>query len=87
MEGAKSLIIKKHKIVETTTPQETIQKICAFINEQPEVFASLGIAAFGPLCLDRTSPNYGSVTTTPKLAWQHAPLLKMVLEGIDASKK
>ena len=30
---------------------------------------SMGIAAFGPVCLDETSPQYGCITTTPKLAW------------------
>lgn len=31
--------------------------------------ATLGIAAFGPLCLDKSSHLYGCITTTPKLAW------------------
>lgn len=31
--------------------------------------ATLGIAAFGPICLDKTSPKFGCITTTPKLAW------------------
>lgn len=87
MHGAKSLTIIKRLVVETTTPKETVKKLCAFINEQEEVFASVGIAAFGPLCLDRGSPSYGSVTTTPKLAWQHAPLLRLILDGIHPSKK
>lgn len=84
---AKSLKICKSKIIKTTTPKETVEKICQYINEQPETFSSIGIAAFGPLCLDRSSPNYGSVTTTPKKEWQHTPLLNMVLDGINKTKK
>lgn len=38
--------------------------------------ASLGIAAFGPLCLDETSKQYGHITSTPKLAWQNTPILQ-----------
>lgn len=30
---------------------------------------SMGIAAFGPMCLDKTSKSYGNITTTPKIAW------------------
>jgi fructokinase len=36
--------------------------------------ATLGIAAFGPICLDKTSDKYGCITTTPKLAWQNFPV-------------
>ena len=69
MKDAKSLKILKHKIITTTTPKDTVAQICQYINEQPETFSSIGIAAFGPLCLDRSSANYGSITTTPKKAW------------------
>ena len=41
----------------------------------------MGVASFGPVCLDRTSPNYGNITTTPKQAWQHFPLLRKLNEG------
>ena len=38
--------------------------------------ASLGITAFGPICLDRNDSQFGNITTTPKLAWQNIELLK-----------
>lgn len=31
---------------------------------------SLGVAAFGPLCLDQDDKNFGYVTSTPKIRWQ-----------------
>ena len=34
--------------------------------------AAIGLAWFGPLDLDRRSPTYGFVTTTPKPGWQRA---------------
>ena len=45
--------------------------------------ASLGIAAFGPLCLDKTSPQYGCITTTPKLAWQNFPVYGLFKEDFN----
>ena len=36
--------------------------------------AALGIASFGPLDLDRHSPTYGSITSTPKPGWRHTPV-------------
>jgi fructokinase len=37
---------------------------------------ALGIASFGPVDLDPASAAYGSITSTPKLAWQNYPLLR-----------
>ena len=42
---------------------------------------SLGIASFGPVCLDKSSPAYGNITTTPKIAWQNFPVLRTFSEG------
>jgi fructokinase len=33
-------------------------------------FAALGIASFGPVDLDRASPTYGWITSTPKPGWR-----------------
>ena len=69
MKDVKGLVLDRVETFETTTPAETVQKICTWVNEQPEVFSSMGVAAFGPLCLDKSMATYGSVTSTPKLAW------------------
>lgn len=42
---------------------------------------SMGVAAFGPVCLDKTSSTYGYIMTTPKQAWQHFPVLTKLSEG------
>jgi predicted NBD/HSP70 family sugar kinase len=44
---------------------------------QAVVPQTLGIAAFGPICLDKTSLKYGCITTTPKLAWQNFPVFSL----------
>jgi fructokinase len=35
---------------------------------------ALGIASFGPIDLDRHSPTYGWITSTPKPGWRQTPL-------------
>ena len=36
---------------------------------------AVGIASFGPVCLDVSSPDYGRVTTTPKPLWAGADVV------------
>jgi fructokinase len=58
--------------IETASPQETLPRVAQFF----EPYASsgrirtLGIGSFGPIDLDRNSPNYGGITATPKPGWQ-----------------
>ncbi len=57
----------------TGDPEETMGLIKEwFLERRPD---ALGIASFGPLNLDRTSPTYGNITTTPKPKWKNYPLL------------
>ncbi len=57
----------------TTTPAETIPQIVDFFSKFS--IAAIGIGSFGPLDLNLESPNYGSITSTPKTEWQNFPLL------------
>ena len=43
---------------------------------------ALGIGSFGPLSLDPNAPDYGAITTTPKLAWRDYPLRKAFAEAL-----
>jgi fructokinase len=55
--------------IPTETPDKTMPAMIRFFQEKkPD---ALGIAFFGPLDLNRESPSYGSVTTTPKPGWQN----------------
>ena len=60
--------------IPTRTPAETMPEMIAYFRQRPIV--SLGIGNFGPLDLDPSSPTYGSVTMTPKLAWRGRPILR-----------
>jgi len=58
-------------------PADTISEMVKYINEfsGTAAYESMGIASFGPICIDKTSPKYGFVTTTPKVKWQNFDLL------------
>jgi fructokinase len=55
----------------TTVPDETIGSVIEFLHRPRPGFelAAVGVATFGPICLDRASPRYGSTTGTTKVGW------------------
>lgn len=73
--------ILKSERFPTTGPDETLARIVEFFAEGPEV-AAIGIGSFGPVDLDRSSPTWGYVTTTPKQGWQHVSVAKPVAERL-----
>jgi len=64
--------------IPTTTPGETLPAIEAVLNgwKRDHGFAALGIGSFGPIDVDRTSPTWGSITSTPKPGWAHADVAR-----------
>jgi fructokinase len=58
----------------TTTPAETIARSVDFFTRHGGDLAAIGIGSFGPVDLDRQSPTYGYITTTPKHGWAQADL-------------
>lgn len=60
--------------IPTRTPAETMPRMIEFFRQSP--IAALGVGCFGPVDLDRRSPTYGSITTTPKLAWRNYPIVQ-----------
>lgn len=55
--------------IPTTSPEETIGAAINFFRGRD--LAALGIGSFGPVNLDRASPHYGYITSTPKRGWQN----------------
>ncbi|WP_454885138.1 ROK family protein [Sphingomonas oryzagri] len=55
----------------TTRPDETMAGIEAVLDgwREEQGFAALGIGSFGPVDVDRASPTWGSIVTTPKPGW------------------
>lgn len=65
-------ILEKVSIA-TRKPEETMPEILDFFHEHS--LDAIGIGTFGPVDLDRTSPMYGYITSTPKIPWRNFNLL------------
>ncbi len=59
--------ILKTKEIKTATPDETMPLILDFFKE--DKIDAIGIGAFGPVCVDKASADYGKIGKTPKLSW------------------
>lgn len=72
--------------IDTRAPQETFTEMQAFFDAaaaQHGPIGGFGIASFGPIDIDPTSPAYGTFTTTPKPGWSGARF-HTALAGLDA---
>ncbi|AND17691.1 ROK family protein [Rathayibacter tritici] len=70
------------RILATTTlptrgPDETLADLAGFVGGHavPGTVAAIGVASFGPLDIDPSSPTYGHLTSTPKLGWEGTDVL------------
>lgn len=63
--------------IDTTTPEETLGKIRAFLKTHSEdaPFDAVGLASFGPLDVNTSSARFGWITSTPKAGWRNTDLL------------
>ncbi len=61
----------------TTSPPETIGRVIEFFREttKEERLAAIGVASFGPVDLDPSSPLFGHITSTPKPRWAGTDLV------------
>src|SRR5207237_766921 len=66
--------VRAETTVPTTTPAETLRRVLEFFRAHTEITA-VGAACFGPIDLDRSSPTFGRVTTTPKPGWRGADVV------------
>eukprot|EP00520_Triparma_pacifica_P015979 CAMPEP_0118650328 /NCGR_PEP_ID=MMETSP0785-20121206/10190_1 /TAXON_ID=91992 /ORGANISM="Bolidomonas pacifica, Strain CCMP 1866" /LENGTH=173 /DNA_ID=CAMNT_0006542699 /DNA_START=118 /DNA_END=636 /DNA_ORIENTATION=+ len=65
-------ILHKYSIP-TTLPQPTLSSIRSTLLLHP--YQTLGIATFGPVDLNPSSPTYGYITQTPKANWSNTDIL------------
>ena len=72
--------------IPTTTPDETLAQVIKFFEDKSQAekvsLKSLGIGSFGPLDLNKHSPNYGCITSTPKSAWRNVNIVKELGEKL-----
>lgn len=57
--------------MDTRTPEQTFPEVADFFARHATL-AGIGIASFGPIDVDPSSPAYGTFTTTPKPGWSGA---------------
>ncbi|WP_230293381.1 ROK family protein [Croceicoccus sp. Ery5] len=69
--------IAERVTIATTTPEATLHAARELLARwhAGEALAAIGIAAFGPVRIDRAAPDYGHVLATPKPGWEGADLL------------
>jgi fructokinase len=60
--------------IPTSSPAETLEQVVAFFRSHGEALAAVGIASFGPVELNPSSPAYGFITSTPKVGWRNFDL-------------
>jgi fructokinase len=69
-------------------PAALFEAVVAWFREQQRLhgeLAAIGLASFGPVDLDVSSPSYGHITTTPKPNWANADVvgpLKRAFAGV-----
>jgi fructokinase len=73
--------IVERATIPTLTPDETMPQVIDFFRQYE--LKAIGIGSFGPVDLDMQSPSYGSITTTPKLAWRNYPLRKVIKDAFS----
>ncbi len=62
--------------ITTTTPADTVNSVIQFFGKFQ--LDAIGIGSFGPVDINRNSPTYGYITTTPKRGWKDYPFLKTI---------
>jgi fructokinase len=65
----------------TTSPGETLAHVIGFLKHVPGLRA-VGIGSFGPVDLDRHSPTFGHITSTPKPGWANCNLAGTVEQAL-----
>ena len=76
-----SEIIERHEIP-TCDPATTLAQAAEWFEARGKINA-LGIASFGPVELDRSSPRWGHITNTPKQGWANCDLAGFFAERLD----
>lgn len=67
--------------IPTTTPAETIPAMCDWLAGHGAL-AAVGVATFGPVEVDRSSPQWGHILGTPKAGWPNTDLVGPLVERL-----
>ncbi len=72
--------IKEKITIPTTTPEETMPQMIDFLKGKD--IKAVGVGSFGPVDVVKTSPTYGCIMNTPKLAWKNYNLVEALHKGL-----
>jgi fructokinase len=77
--------VRDRVCIPTTTPKETLVKVIDFFQSRHRKapLVAMGIGSFGPLDLQRDSPTYGYITSTPKPGWDDTDVLGPIRDAIN----
>lgn len=67
----------------TESPEATLGRVAGFFRGLAVRPRGIGIGSFGPVDLDRGSPTFGFITSTPKAGWRQFDLAGAVGRGLD----
>lgn len=67
--------------IPTDTPEKTVPEMISYFKDKN--ICALGIGCFGPIDLNKKSATYGSITSTPKLAWQNYPIVQVFSDALQ----
>ena len=74
-------VIEIEHIIKTTTPIETLNQVISFFIENK--VEKIGIGCFGPLELNETSSDYGTILNTPKAGWSHFNIVNYLQKNLN----
>jgi fructokinase len=71
-------------VIPTTSPDEALEQVIAYFRRQAfsAPIVAVGIASFGPIDRDLSSPSYGFVTNTPKSGWRNTDVVGCVRSAL-----
>lgn len=72
--------------IPTAAPAETLAQAARFFqrHHRETPLSAIGIGSFGPLDLERGSPTYGYITSTPKPGWTNTDIVGRLQDAVDA---
>ena len=80
----------KTKVMTSDQPDQTLGDVIKWLEAREIEFnasiKAIGVASFGPVCLDVYSEKFGFITTTPKKGWSDYNLLKPLKDAFNKPK-
>ncbi|GGG61528.1 ROK family protein [Paenibacillus radicis (ex Gao et al. 2016)] len=79
--GNEEGVIEDRVSFPTENPESTMANVIAYF--EGKGVEAIGIGTFGPIDIDKASPTYGHVTTTPKPGWSGFDFLGTMKRNFD----